>query len=86
MRWAIKIGIAIILIFFFAPIIPVVYTKSALLPWENTCIGVLAHAPNILVFASPSFILFRNGVAIIPASSSPIQFESFHPTVDLECA
>jgi hypothetical protein len=83
MRRGIKIGIAIALIFFFAPIVPVEYAKFALLPWENTCIGDVAHA---LVFASPSFIFFRNGVAIIPASSSPIQFESFHPTVDIECA
>jgi len=76
MRRRVKIGVAVVLIFLFAPVVPWPYLKDMILPWSNQCFG--AYTPRVLVFASPSFILFQKGVAVVPQSSSPIQFETSH--------
>ena len=80
MRRNAKVGVAIVLILLFAPVVPFAYPKSLILPWSSQCYGV-PYIPRALVFASLSFILFQKGVALVPQSNSPIQFQpSFLPS------
>ena len=76
MRRSVKIGVAVVLIFLFAPIVPLPYPKIMIFPWSSQCYGGGGIEARVLVFASPAFILFQKGVAVVPQSNRPVQFNT----------
>jgi len=79
MRRNAKLAAVILIIIIVAPVVPFPYPKYWLLPWSSQC--AIASLPRVLAFVSLTFIFFQKGIAFVPQSSSPIQFQrSYLPT------
>lgn len=75
---------ALVIIIIVAPVLPFPYPKSFFLPWSSTCIGAVGNEPRVLAFVSLTFLFFQKGVAVIPQSSSPVQFQqSYLPSGEI---
>jgi hypothetical protein len=71
-----KIAIAILAIFL-APVLPRFYPLYFVLPYVNTCHGMISvdNNPQTLILASPAFFFSgRVGLVIVPLGEWPIQF------------
>lgn len=88
MKGEFKIAILIALIFFLFPILPLSTSRENVLPWAlgAGCGSVTpgSHS-NVLVLASPSYAILHRGLAVVPSSNAPIQFQFYVNTYSRSC-
>ena len=86
------IAVVVILVLFFAPIIPVSYVRGSVLPWAAECEGPSVSTTVPVMASVPFYLTHGNGFGrwgfglyVVPSSSSPVEFAPYGYPNGIQC-